>query len=76
MPYTEEYNLFRGLLFRFLRGFVAGAIGSLAAMTPISFQSPDDIKAWLFLASLAAISGGLTGGILVLDKYLRVKTPE
>lgn len=61
------------LLNRFLRGFIAGAIASLAAIVPVSFQSLNDIKAWLFLAMMAAVSGGVSGGLLAFDKALRWK---
>lgn len=61
------------LLNRFLRGFLAGAVGALATLLPISFQSLDDVKAWLFLAGLVVVSGGFSGGILALDKALRWK---
>ena len=64
---------FKVLLNRFLRGFIAGAVASLAALLPVSFNSLNDIKAWLFIAMMTAFSGGLTGGLLALDKALRWK---
>lgn len=52
---------FKILLKRFLRGAVAGAVSALVALTPVSFNSLNDIKAWLFIASLSALSGAITG---------------
>ncbi len=68
----EEYNLAKGVFYRFLRGFVAGAVASMASMVP--FMGNGDWKAlytWLSLLCFAGVAGGITGGILALDKYIR-----
>jgi hypothetical protein len=67
----EEYNLANALALRFVRGFAAGMVGSFAALSPVVFNSWADVHTWLITAGFAALSGGLTGGILALDKYLR-----
>ena len=66
MQYT-----FKSLAFRFLRGFIAGAVATMATMTPSIIASWRDLGIWLAALSLAGIVGGITGGILAIDKYVR-----
>jgi hypothetical protein len=56
---------------RFLRGFVAGGVASAIAVVPNDGMNLDDATAWLFRLILAALTGGITGGLLALDKYFR-----
>ncbi|HKQ06113.1 MAG TPA: hypothetical protein VJ464_13340 [Blastocatellia bacterium] len=56
---------------RFLRGFIAGAVGAGAVLTPVALQDFHSLATWLSLLLIAVIQGGITGGILALDKYLR-----
>ena len=70
----KTYNLGKGVLYRFFRGFIAGAVASMASMTP--FMGNGEWKAlstWFAILCFGGISGGITGGILALDKYLREK---
>jgi hypothetical protein len=60
---SEELKV---LLFRFIRGFVAGAVSS---MVVIAFAG--DLSQWLQALGIAAITGGLTGGLLAIDKAVR-----
>lgn len=66
----QEYKSFFGMMgMRFLRGFVAGAVGSVTMLTA---GSPDmtvlaNPKLWLF----AVISGGISGACLAIDKWIR-----
>jgi len=65
-----QYDYIKGLGLRFLRGFVAGATGA-AAPVVIVFKDWDNVIPVLSVLGLAALAGGITGGILALDKYVR-----
>ena len=56
---------------RFLRGGIAGAVGSMATLVPFSGSSLVEIKTWLFMLAIAGATGFISGGILALDKFLR-----
>ena len=64
-------KLYKRLLLRFIRGFLAGAFGSLASMLPFIGNGWQELETWLIALSIAGIAGGLSGGILTLDKYFR-----
>jgi len=63
--------MFKIIFARFLRGFVAGAVGAVALLSPAAIQDFKNLTSWLTLLLIAVIQGGITGGILALDKYLR-----
>lgn len=65
-----NYDYVKGIGLRFLRGFVAGAVG---AMAPIGFVAAKwgDVITGLSVLGLVGLSGGVTGGLLALDKYIR-----
>ena len=67
--------MFKILLARFLRGFAAGAISAAAILSPVALQEINDLTRWLVLLLIAVVQGGITGGILALDKYFR-STPD
>lgn len=68
-----EYESFLEMISaRFIRGFIAGFIGSMAMlMSSASSLTADQVitnyKAWIF----AAIAGGISGGALAVDKWIR-----
>lgn len=59
------------LTIRFLRGCVAGAIATMMTVAIPNYQSWNDIQIWLTSLLMAGIVGGISGGILALDKALR-----
>jgi len=61
------------LIFRFIRGFIAGAVGSMITVGVFAGSGLNDLKQWGILLGVAAISGGITGGLLALDKAIRWK---
>lgn len=56
---------------RFARGFVAGACGSMVVMTGQGIMTWSDLSSWISALTIAGITGGVTGGLMALDKYLR-----
>ena len=58
---------------RFVRGFVAGFIGSATMIGVFAGQSIQELGEWMFALGIAGIAGGITGGLLALDKELRWK---
>lgn len=70
-----EYTI-KSLALRFLRGFIAGAVATMATMTPTIVNNWRDIFVWLSALAVAGIVGGITGGLLALDKYLRAKSDD
>lgn len=67
----KDFNLGKAVLFRFIRGFISGAVGTMVAIAPFSGQSLHDLGSWLFVLGIIGIAGGVTGGIMALDKYSR-----
>lgn len=63
-------ELLKSVGMRFVRGFIAGAVGSMVVIN-MSVSSFSDLQ--MFGASLviAAIAGGVTGGLLAVDKMMR-----
>lgn len=64
---------FKILALRFLRGFIAGAVGSMITVGVFAGVSLNDLKQWLILLGISAIAGGITGGLLALDKATRLE---
>ena len=56
---------------RFLRGFIAGFVGAVSTLAPLTANSWTDLQTWFVVAIFAGIAGGITGGVLALDKALR-----
>lgn len=65
-----EFNLVASVAKRFFRGFIAGAFSSMATMT-IFATNLDDLAEVGAMLGISALIGGVTGGILAADKYLR-----
>lgn len=63
--------MFKMIFARFLRGFIAGAVSAAAILSPVAIQNFENLTNWLLLLLVAVVQGGITGGILALDKYLR-----
>lgn len=63
--------LTKSLVLRFVRGFVAGAVGNMVIMLPFSGQSWKEVGTWLAILSLSGFVGGVSGALLTIDKYLR-----
>lgn len=55
------------VLKRFLRAFVSGAITGMLTVSPLTGLSWREIQMWL----VALIMGGITGGLMAIDKALR-----
>lgn len=68
---TNPKSLTFRVLLRFIRGFVAGAIASMATIVIFTGNGWSELKTWLIALSLAGLTGGITGGIMALDKYFR-----
>jgi len=69
-----EYNLAKGVLYRFLRGAVSGAVATMVTVQVLSGNSWGDIIAWLNTLAIGGVIGFITGGLLAVDKYLRETT--
>lgn len=63
--------MFKMIFARFLRGFIAGAVSAAAILSPVTMQDFNSLTHWLILLLIVVIQGGITGGILALDKYFR-----
>ncbi|MBK9272811.1 MAG: hypothetical protein IPM48_14595 [Saprospiraceae bacterium] len=68
-----EYNIIKGVAFRFLRGFLSGSVAVLATIQVVAPANWADLGSILNTLAIAGIVGGLSGGFLALDKYLRVE---
>ncbi len=68
-------NAFKVIIKRFLKGFFAGALSSAAVVTFTSVGTWRDLGSALSAFALMAVIGGLTGGILALEKAYNY-TPE
>jgi len=58
---------------RFLRGFGGGFLGSAVSIGIFAGQSVRDLFDWLALLGIAGLAGGVTGGLLALEKGRRWK---
>jgi len=59
------------LLARFLRGFLAGAVASMLSVSSAIIVDWEDLALWGQALAISGLAGGLTGGLLALDKALR-----
>ena len=62
---------FKVLIIRFIRGFIAGAVGSMITVGVFAGTNLTDFQQWISLLIIAAVAGGITGGLLALDKAIR-----
>jgi hypothetical protein len=64
------------LLNRFLRGFVAGAVASMLSVSHAIIVDWKDLTLWGQALAISGLVGGLTGGLLALDKAVRWEEVE
>lgn len=65
------YSKAKSVFYRFLRGAVAGAVASMVVVNVSGVNTFNDLGVFLTSLTLAGIVGGVTGGLLALDKYFR-----
>lgn len=65
------YSKAKIVFLRFLRGAVAGAVASMIGLQVVGVHSFSDLQAFFSSLAIAGIFGGVTGGLLALDKYFR-----
>jgi hypothetical protein len=63
----------KSVLFRLLRGFIAGFVGAAATVTLAGLSTWGDLASALNSLTLAGVAGGITGLLLAADKYLRAE---
>ena len=68
-----DYSIPKGVLFRFLRGYFSGAVAALTTAVALAPATNDwsALETWFGHLLFASIIGGITGGVLALDKYVR-----
>ena len=59
--------------FRFVRGAIAGATASMIGLNVVGVSTFVDLQVFLSSLGVAGAFGGITGGLLALDKYLRTE---
>ena len=59
----------KAVLKRFAKGFISGAVTTMALVPVISPASFKDIQIWLVALALAGIVGGVNGLILAIQKW-------
>lgn len=67
----DTYSKVKVVFFRFLRGAIAGAVASMIGLQVVGVHSFADLQAFAQSLAIAGIFGGVTGGLLALDKYFR-----
>ena len=68
-----KFDLFRSVANRFFRGYASGALGAMAAVLAFNGKSLADLEGWFTSLLLASVVGGVSGGVLALDKWIRAK---
>lgn len=68
---NNDFSLGKSLWMRFLRGAIAGAVGSMVLMKTSGVVSFHDLIAFWQALGVAGLAGATTGGLLALDKYVR-----
>lgn len=63
-------ELFKSVGMRFVRGAIAGAVASMVVVN-MSVGTFTDLKVFGASLVIAGIVGGLSGGILAVDKLMR-----
>lgn len=63
-------QLVKSVLLRFVRAFVAGAVGTMILIVPLT-NGWADLGKWLSALALGAIIGGISGCLQAGDKYFR-----
>lgn len=60
----------KSVLMRFIKGFIAGALAAIGLLTLQAPTSWEELSKTLLMLAFAAVSGGITGGLLAVEKYL------
>ena len=69
----SKYSLGRGLLFRFLRGAIAGAVSAMLIVNVSGTNTFADLKIFFTALVYSGLIGFVTGGLMTVDKYIRSK---
>lgn len=67
----QIYSKGKMVAYRFLRGAVAGAVASMVLMNVSGVNTFTDVGVFFTSMAIAGIMGGVTGGLMALDKYFR-----
>lgn len=71
--YMTINPIVKSVVLRFIRGFVAGAVSVM--VTSVAFTSAvndwHSLSAWMGTLALAGVVGGISGGLLAIDKLTR-----
>jgi len=67
----EEFNIWKSLGYRWLRGFVGGAASTMIAVNAVGVSTFEDLTRFLSALAIAGLVGGITGSILAVDKFFR-----
>lgn len=65
------YSKTKAVFYRFLRGAAASAVASMVMIQVSGVNSFTDVTTFLKALTIAGIVGGITGGLMALDKYFR-----
>lgn len=69
--------MFSMLMWRFVRSFIASAIGAMAVIVlSLKAETFADLSHFFAALGVAAIVGGVTGALLALDKWVRTAWSE
>lgn len=66
-------EIIKSVLFRFLRGGIAGAVSAMLAVSPKIIENFNDLQIWLTALTLAGFVGFVSGSLLAIDKAVRIK---
>jgi hypothetical protein len=64
-------ELLKSILWRFIRGGIAGAVSTMIVLLPLSATSWREVGVVLASLGVAGTIGGISGLILAIDKYCR-----
>lgn len=60
------------IAWRFTRGFVAGAVASMATIVVVlKAETFADLPRFFAVLAVSLVVGGIAGGLLALDKWIR-----
>jgi len=66
-------NTGKSLLYRFIRGAVAGAVSAGITITVAGVNTFADLKSFLGTLTVALIVGAISGLLLAIDKFCRME---
>lgn len=60
------------IAWRFVRGFVAGAVASMATIvTTLKAETFSDLSHFFAVLTVSLVVGGVAGALMALDKWIR-----